>query len=78
MLQHGKPRGNEQDIKGKPEGDTSKFARFLGSVLGKATQVVAESGVIENEQASAAVKTAGSTVQEQAEMDPTEASASES
>ena len=40
--------------------------------------MVAESGVIENEQASAAVKTAGSTVQEQAEMDPTEASASES
>ena len=78
MLQHGKLRGHEQDIKGKPESDSSKIARFLGSVLGKATQVAAESGVIENEQASAAVKTAGSTVQEQAEMDPTEASASES
>ena len=64
--------------KGSPRVDSSKIARFLGSVLGKATQVAAESGVIENEQASAAVKTAGSTVQEQAEMDPTEASASES
>lgn len=77
FLQHGKPRDHKQDIKGNPEGDASKFARFFGSVLGKATQAVAESGVIENDQASAAVKTVGSTVQEQAEMDPTETSASE-
>ena len=38
---------------------------------------MAESGVIENDQASAAVKTVGSTVQEQSEMDPTKTSASE-
>lgn len=77
LLQHGKPRDHKQDVKGKPEGDTSKVARLFGSVLGKTTKAVAESGVIKNEQANAVVKTAGSTVQEQAEMDPTEASASE-
>ena len=65
-------------MKGKPESQGSKIARMFGQLLGKGTQALAESGLVENEHANTVIGAAGATVQEQAEMDPTETSASES
>ena len=65
-------------MKGKPESQGSKIARMFGQLLGKGTQALAESGLVENEQANTVIGAAGATVQEQAEMDPTETSASKS
>ena len=47
-------------------------------LFGKGAQTLAESGVVENEQANKGIGAAGGAVQEQAEKDPTETSASES
>lgn len=64
-------------MKGKPERQGSKIARMFGQLVGKGTQVLADSGLVENEHANTVIGAAGSTIQEQAEMDPTETSASE-
>lgn len=78
MLQSGQPQDPTEDVKGKPERQKSKIARMFGQLLGKGTQILAESGVVENEEANTAIGAAGTVIQEQAEMDPTETSASKS
>ena len=65
-------------MKDKPESRGSKIVRWFMQLFGKGAQTLAESGVVENEQASKGIGAAGGAVQEQAEMDPTKASASES
>ena len=76
-MQSGQPQDAKDDVKGKPENQKSKIARMFGQWFGKGTQMLADSGVIENDEANTALGAAGTTIQEQAEMDPTETSASE-
>ena len=76
-MQSGQPQDAKEDVKGKPESQKSKIARMFGQWFGKGTQMLADSGVIENDEANTAIGAAGTTIQEQAEMDPTETSASE-
>ena len=65
-------------MKDKPESQGSKIVRWFMQLFGKGAQSLAESGVVENEQVNKGIGAAGEAVHEQAEMDPTKASASES
>ena len=76
-MQSGQPQDAKDDVKGKPESQKSKIARMFGQWFGKGAQMLADSGVIENDEANTALGAAGTMIQEQAEMDPTETSASE-
>ena len=48
----------------------------MGQILGKGTQNLSDSGIIENDKVNSAMSTAGTMIEEQAEMDPRETSAS--
>lgn len=76
-MQSGQPQDAKDDVKGKPESQKSKIARMFGQWFGKGSQMLADSGVIKNDEANTAIGAAGTMIQEQAEMDPTETSASE-
>lgn len=77
-IQSGQPQDPKDDVKGKPESQGSKIARMFGQLFGKGTQMLAESGVVKNDEANTVIGAAGTVVQEQAEMDPNETSAGES
>ena len=80
-----KPENQKNDDKPKSRMfntvDRFKDWGILGMRLlvhnGNRTQMLADSGVIANDEANTALGTAGTMIQEQAEIDPTETSASE-
>ena len=50
--------------------------RIVGQILGKGTQSLSDSGPIENDKVNSVISTTGTVVEEQAEKDPRETSAS--